>query len=890
MPVPLQPVRPGDLVSAATFNQVVDALNALGQITGAYPIEVAHDASGVRIALAHQFKAWLFCIQEVPEPVPRTADGVTYYRATRLRLDSDDQYAAQSPQDVTLYDPLAKSNSAPHLAEGDWVLATFDADAGRWHVVRSPANNSRIVRFRLSSTLDLGGSAPAVIRKWDPAAGGGSGAYVDGDTITVKDYFGALGDPGEWQAPNGYYGFAVKLTDLDEYQILYMEHQAAYVAFTLTSDISGGEATADFDSFWAGRNVGTATNVFDRTGNWSSGKNGQKGIACWDSKEEEYVILALGKPAQELVLFYLDEDLEQFSGADATLRRWVGANWVADAGDAEVWDSSGLGPALQGDVGVAFLSSASGRYEIITLQRRDIPRVVRFKLYEALTLGGNALAKVQTWGGAAYADGDEITVVDWYGFLGRRGAFQAPSGFYGYAIRLPDKDEYQILELERQALFAEVHITEDMGHTTPGQASASFDTFWEGQSTAGAATVFDTRGAYGAAKSGDKFLVVWDSHDAQYKIADGKPGAGSAIRYAKTYDSHTLAADSKSNDHYVECQACDDITGAGYDSGSEHFNVLLPSPSAATDPNVESGVVIGYTIDDAGNRVCVTGYLDDARKTLKLWHGDVADIPHGWTLCDGTSGTPDLSGRFVIGGQTGGSGPLDDDGNSNDFGETGGRLKHKHAAHQPAATTSAAVNVTSVASTAVNALIKPTALSVQTVMTGSPIATGTTLPTKLEALNVLPVYTVVETSLTADHHHEIDVFEEDTKKDSEFGVTYRVIAANSDPITTSTNIPSGSGLIQPNPHTHDLDIDSSDARVDIDPNPHVHGAILPVSGITFSPDIVTPNPHNHDIIINAATTVLSTADSHSHMTPTLSHSQEYHTPRYYALAYIMRTE
>jgi len=883
MPAPLQPVRPGDLVSAATFNEVVEALNSLGQITGAYPIEVAHDAAGVRIGLAHQFQAWLFRIQEVSEPVPLTADDVPYYSATRIRLDASENYTAQSPQDVRLYDPLAKNTSARRLAEGDWVLAAFDADAGRWQIVRSPASDLRIVRFRLSTTLSLGGSATAVIRKWDPEAAGGDGAYVDGDTITVKDYFGALGDPGEWQAPNGYYGFAVKLTDRDEYQILYMEHQAAYVAFTLTSDISAGEATADFDSFWSGRNVGTATNVFDRNGNWSSGKNGQKGIAAWDSKEEEYVILALGKPAQELVLFYLDEDLEQFSGADATLRRWVGANWIADAGDAEVWDSSGLGPGKQSDVGVAFLSSASGRYEIITLQRRDIPRVVRFKLYEALTLGESALAKIQTWDGADYVDGDDIAVADWYGLLGRRGAFQAPSGHYGYAILLPDKDEYQVLHIERQALFAEVHITEDMGHTTPGQATATFDTFWEGQSTAAENTIHDTRGAYGAAKSGDKFLVVWDSHDAQYKIADGKPGAGASIRYAKTYDSHTLAADSKSNDHYVECQACDDITGAGYDAGSDHFNVLLPSPSAATDPNVESGVVIGYTIDDAGNRVCVTAYLDDARKTIKLWHGDVADIPHGWALCDGDNGTPDLQGRFVIGGQTGGSGPLDDDGNSNDFGATGGTLKHKHAAHQPAATTAAGVTITNTVYSSATGRVFPTSLSVETVMTGSPIAAGTTLPTALSALNTLPVYTIEPTQLDTEHTHTIG------------NGDLNVVTGKGSlwPVTTDdvTGAPvEGSGWVDPNPHTHELSIDSAEARVDITPDPHTHGVYLPVTGITFSPDIVSPNPHAHDLRVDIFVDVASTAAPHSHLTPLLTHSLEYHTPRYYALAYIMRTQ
>jgi microcystin-dependent protein len=32
-----------------------------------------------------------------------------------------------------------------------------------------------------------------------------------------------------------------------------------------------------------------------------------------------------------------------------------------------------------------------------------------------------------------------------------------------------------------------------------------------------------------------------------------------------------------------------------------------------------------------------------------LWSGSVASIPSGWLLCDGTSSTPDLRDRFVVG-------------------------------------------------------------------------------------------------------------------------------------------------------------------------------------------------------------------------------------------------
>ncbi|MFC7069484.1 hypothetical protein [Halobaculum lipolyticum] len=47
---------------------------------------------------------------------------------------------------------------------------------------------------------------------------------------------------------------------------------------------------------------------------------------------------------------------------------------------------------------------------------------------------------------------------------------------------------------------------------------------------------------------------------------------------------------------------------------------------------------------------------------ITMWSGTTADVPDGWTLCDGTDGTPDLRDRFVAGagaqyaaGETGGS-------------------------------------------------------------------------------------------------------------------------------------------------------------------------------------------------------------------------------------------
>ncbi len=52
---------------------------------------------------------------------------------------------------------------------------------------------------------------------------------------------------------------------------------------------------------------------------------------------------------------------------------------------------------------------------------------------------------------------------------------------------------------------------------------------------------------------------------------------------------------------------------------------------------------------------------------IVLWSGSIATIPSGWTLCDGTLGTPDLRNNFLRG--AGGAFNPDD---------TGGDFIHDH--------------------------------------------------------------------------------------------------------------------------------------------------------------------------------------------------------------------
>lgn len=53
---------------------------------------------------------------------------------------------------------------------------------------------------------------------------------------------------------------------------------------------------------------------------------------------------------------------------------------------------------------------------------------------------------------------------------------------------------------------------------------------------------------------------------------------------------------------------------------------------------------------------------------IMLWSGNVVDIPVGWALCDGTDGTPDFRGKFIVGA-----------GGAYSPGDTGGAATHTHA-------------------------------------------------------------------------------------------------------------------------------------------------------------------------------------------------------------------
>jgi microcystin-dependent protein len=92
------------------------------------------------------------------------------------------------------------------------------------------------------------------------------------------------------------------------------------------------------------------------------------------------------------------------------------------------------------------------------------------------------------------------------------------------------------------------------------------------------------------------------------------------------------------------------VTGTSTFTGSAAFSGVPTAPTAAYGTNT--------------TQLATTAFVQASIPTgiILLWSGSIASIPSGWLLCNGSSGTPDLRDRFVVGagtsyavGATGGS-------------------------------------------------------------------------------------------------------------------------------------------------------------------------------------------------------------------------------------------
>lgn len=95
-----------------------------------------------------------------------------------------------------------------------------------------------------------------------------------------------------------------------------------------------------------------------------------------------------------------------------------------------------------------------------------------------------------------------------------------------------------------------------------------------------------------------------------------------------------------------------------YDLETNNAILLAEVYVPATDTSIEDAQI-------TDKRIFSDQYSITPAGLISMWHGLIANIPSGWVLCDGTSGTPDLREKFLRGAP-----------NSVEAGDTGGADTH----------------------------------------------------------------------------------------------------------------------------------------------------------------------------------------------------------------------
>lgn len=95
--------------------------------------------------------------------------------------------------------------------------------------------------------------------------------------------------------------------------------------------------------------------------------------------------------------------------------------------------------------------------------------------------------------------------------------------------------------------------------------------------------------------------------------------------------------------------------------GDDHIR-LIKQVIKNTFPNIDGPVTLTQTqinnLLNAGNEEFVENGQFIPSGVIVMWSGTVTNIPSGWSLCDGTGGTPNLGDRFIAGATVDAGGTL----------------------------------------------------------------------------------------------------------------------------------------------------------------------------------------------------------------------------------------
>jgi microcystin-dependent protein len=302
---------------------------------------------------------------------------------------------------------------------------------------------------------------------------------------------------------------------------------------------------------------------------------------------------------------------------------------------------------------------------------------------------------------------------------------------------------------------------------------------------------------------------------------------------------------------YISCDALNNIVGRSITDGANTITSLAaPFASPAftgvpTAPTASSGT--------STTQIATTAFVQNAIPVglITMWSGSIASIPSGWALCDGTSGTPDLRDRFVVGagstyavGATGGANTVTLD--------TTQIPSHTH-------TGSGSTAVTDLAHTHTGS-----GTSGSTDLAHTHTGSGNT-----EDNNVGHTHTGT-TSTIGDHAHTISNVLRDTFTFSEL---YDVSAPGGSRFTTDLTTSNAAGA-----HSHTFTTDGQSVN-------HIHAFSFTTAGAS------TPMAHTHSFSFTSDGASISMSHGHTFSFTSdatgggLAHENR---PPYYALAFIIK--